>query len=308
MNCDSVLKSLSLFLYGELSLEEEQEFQDHLEACPACRKAFEVEKTMLAALDSRELEPPPELLVRCRTTLEASIAAVPQRAGWLAALKSFIGGGSKLWAAAARPVGAVALVALGFFGARWSAPEPAPVAIPVAQNSPDGFVTRVRYLQPEPSGDVRMMVEETRQRYLTGSLQDERIQQLLLTAARESSDPGVRADSVDILTQRAASNDVRDALLYTLGNDTNAGIRLRALDALKPYAADPEVRKALARALLADDNPGVRTQAIDLLVQNRDDESLVGVLQQCLQHESNGYVRLRSERALKDMKASAGTF
>jgi len=305
MNCDSVSKSLSLFLYGELPLEEEQEFQDHLEACPACRKAFEAEKAMLAALDSRELEPPPELLVRCRTALEAAIAAAPPRSGWLPALRSLIGGGSRLWAAVARPAAAVALVALGFFGARWSAPTPA--AVPAAQNSPEGFVTRIRYLQPEPSGEVRMMVEETRQRYLTGSPQDERIQQLLLTAARESSDPGVRADSVDILTQRAASDQVRDALLYTLGNDTNPGIRLRALDALKPYAADPEVRRALARALLTDDNPGVRTQAIDLLVQNRTDE-LVGVLQQCLQHESNGYVRLRSERALKDMKASAGTF
>lgn len=308
MNCESVSRSLSLFLYGELSLEDEQSFQDHIEACPACRKAFEAEKALHAALDGRELEAPPELLVQCRAALDAGLAAAaPRRGGWLEAVRSLFGGGSKLWAAAARPVGAVALVALGFLGARWSAPATAP--FPVAQNTLDNVVTRVRYLQPEPSGEVRLMLEETRQRYLTGSPQDERIQQLLLTAARESSDPGVRADSVDILTQRAASDQVRTALLYALGNDTNAGIRLRALDGLKPYAADPEVRSALARALLADDNPGVRTQAIDLLVQNRtQDESLVGVLQQCLQQESNGYVRLRSERALKDMKASAGTF
>lgn len=307
MNCESVSRSLSLFLYGELSFEEEQAFQDHIEACSACRKAFEAEKAMHAALDSRELEAPPGMLAQCRAALGANIAAAaPVRVGWLEAVKSLFGGGSRVWAAA-RPTGAVALVALGFLGARWSAPPPAP--FPVAENSPDNTITRVRYLQPEPSGDVRMMVEETRQRYLTGSPQDERIQQLLLTAARESSDPGVRADSVDILTQRAASDQVRNALLYALSNDTNAGIRLRALDGLKPYAADPEVRSALARALLADDNPGVRTQAIDLLVQNQaQDESLVGVLQQCLQQESNGYVRLRSERALKDMKASLGTF
>jgi hypothetical protein len=44
------------------------------------------------------------------------------------------------------------------------------------------------------------------------------------------------------------------------------------------------------------------------LVQNRQDEQLVGVLQQCLQKESNSYVRLRSERALREMNASVGTF
>lgn len=32
MNCESVSKSLSIFLYGELPLEEEQAFQDHLDS------------------------------------------------------------------------------------------------------------------------------------------------------------------------------------------------------------------------------------------------------------------------------------
>ncbi len=308
MNCECVEKSLSLFLYGELSLEQEQEFQDHLENCGACRKAFEAEKAIHEVLDGRETAVPPELLVRCRRDLELRLGhAAPGRAGWLAALGNLFGGGARLWTAAARPVGAVALVALGFFGARWTAPTatPSPVAV---QNGGDNYVARVRYLQPEPSGQVRLMVEETRQRYLTGNPDDDRIQRLLLVAARESSDPGVRADSVDILGQRSTSDEVRNALLYALRNDTNAGIRLRALDGLKPYGADPQVRSALAQALLADDNPGVRTQAIDLLVQNRQDESLAGVLQQCLQQESNGYVRSRSERALKEMNASVGTF
>ncbi len=309
MNCEWVTKNLSLFLYGELSLEEEQGFQDHVESCAACRKTFEAEKALHEILDQREIEVPPGLLARCRAGLGAQIEhAAPRHEGWFAALTNLLRGGSTLWAAAARPVGAVTLVALGFFGARWTAPAPAPAPV-VAQNSPDNFVARIRYLQPEPSGQVRLMVEETRQRYVTGDPQDERIQQLLLAAARESSDPGVRADSVDILRHRSSSDEVRDALLYALSNDANAGIRLRALDGLKAYTAHPQVRSALAHALLADDNPGVRTLAIDLLIQNRqEDDALVGVLQQCLQQESNGYVRLKSERALKEMKASVGTF
>lgn len=304
MNCESVSKNLGLFLYGELSLEEEQALQDHVESCARCRQAFETEKRVHAALDARETDPPPELLVRCRRDLSTRLDTLaPHRTGALAAIRTFFGTGFS-WAAAMRPAGAVALIALGFFGARWTARPPATVA-----STPDQpGIMRVRYLQPESSGQVRLVVEETRQKYVTGNPQDEAIQRLLLAAARESADPGVRADSVEILKHRAASNEIRDALVQALQTDTNPGIRLRALDGLKSYAADPEVQRALAQALLSDDNPGVRTQAIDLLVQNRRDEALVGVLQELLQKESNSYVRLRSERALKDMNASVGTF
>ena len=40
MNCESAGKNFSLFLYGELSFEEEQEFQDHLDGCEPCRAAL----------------------------------------------------------------------------------------------------------------------------------------------------------------------------------------------------------------------------------------------------------------------------
>jgi hypothetical protein len=48
-------------------------------------------------------------------------------------------------------------------------------------------------------------------------------------------------------------------------------------------------------------------QVVDLLV-SRHDDSMVGVLQNLVQKEDNGYVRLKCEKALKDMNASIGTF
>jgi hypothetical protein len=46
---------------------------------------------------------------------------------------------------------------------------------------------------------------------------------------------------------------------------------------------------------------------VDLLVAHRDD-STVGMLQSVMQREDNGYVRLKCEKALKEMNASLGTF
>jgi HEAT repeat protein len=114
-------------------------------------------------------------------------------------------------------------------------------------------------------------------------------------------------ESVDLLKSRADSGEVRDALLNAIAHDPNAGVRLKALEGLKALAGDAGVRKTLSEALLSDESPAVRMQVVDLLVQQRDD-SMVGVLQDLVQKEDNSYVRLKCEKALKDMNASIGTF
>ena len=101
--------------------------------------------------------------------------------------------------------------------------------------------------------------------------------------------------------------EVRDALLNALTQDSNSGVRLKAIEGLKPLAADQEVRKTLRHVLLSDDNVAVRMQVIDLLVAHRDD-NMVGVMQGLVQRENNNSVRLKLEKALRDMNASIGTF
>jgi hypothetical protein len=302
MNCETVGKQTSLFLYGELSLEEEQSFQDHIEGCDACRAKFEAEKRLHTMLDAREAALPPALLARCRRDLAARLPSAASRPRGLRAwFESLV---DLRVAALARPAGALALIALGFFAARWT---PGPASVSRLASGSEPTVTRVRYVTPRPSGDVQVLVEETRQRTLTGSPEDGQIRRLLLAAARESSDPGLRADSMDLLKSRLPGNDLRNVLLYAVQHDPNPGVRLKALDALKGAGEDRDVRDTLARVLLTDDNPGVRAQAIDLLVLHKE-ESTVPVLQELVQKEDNSYVRLRCQKALEEMNASIGTF
>lgn len=300
MNCESVKKNAALVLYGELTMEEEQSFQDHLDACAECGREFETEKRVQAALNQRAVEVDAALLVRSRRDLALRLEkAGMRRAGfgeWLRRLSDL------RIAALARPAAALALVALGFFGARLTSSKP---RVDVAAAEPG--VMRVRYLEPGPSGRVQLVVDETRQRTLSGSVNDDQIRRLLMAAARESSDAGLRAESMDVLKAERTPAELRPVLLYALQHDSNPGVRLKALDALKPYGGEADVREALTRVLLADDNPGVRAQAIDLLVEHKG-EMTAGVLQEVVQKENNSYVRLRCQRALEDMNASVGTF
>ncbi len=306
MTCQETEANLSLLLYGELSFDEEEAVEQHLAECGACRGALERERAIHRAFTEAEAPLPAGLLVSCRRDLRVSLTdqAPAQKESLWKRLEAWFAPSAYLW----KPAGAVALVALGFFGARFNSGRPLTMA-----GAPEPVASRVRYVEPDQQGNVQIVLEETRQRVMRGRPEDEAIQRLLLAAAKDPADPGLRAETVEVLSNRTGSSEVRRALLNALEFDNNAGVRLKALDGLKDHAGDPETRKVLTRVLLADDNPGVRTKAIDLLMQaggaqRMTDPATVGALQELLRKEENNYIRLRTQRVLQEVNASPGVY
>jgi HEAT repeat protein len=139
-------------------------------------------------------------------------------------------------------------------------------------------------------------------------MEDQQIRALLMAAARDATDPGLRAQTVTILTEGADAEDVRQALVFALGNDQNTDVRLKAMEGLKRFSGDPLVQDALARVLLSDSNTGMRTQAIDVLTARQGqalDRQIVGALQEMMNREDDSYVREQCQRMLHSIKASA---
>lgn len=305
MKCETARQQLVLFVYGELSFDEEELMEQHLDGCPDCSAERVRLEALQEMLSEGEAEVPAGLLARCRRDLAVQVSGAALRRGFhVAGLWRNWVVNPPLWL---RPVGAIAMLAMGFFAARLlPGDSPAMARLGVAQDQAP-VVSRVRLVNPNESGGVRVQYEEVRQREMSGALQNDQIRRLLLAAAVDSSDPGLRLESIDLLKMHCSDDEVRRALLNALRTDTNSGVRLKALEGLKAYARDPETRKVLAQVLLVDDNPGVRTQAIDMLVQNKEPE-IAGVLQELLRSEQNSYVRSRSQKALSEMKASVGTF
>lgn len=311
MNCDAVVKSIPFYFYGEVPPEVEDAIEEHLGACPPCHQEWERQQALASALDRHALAPPPELLAECRHDLARAIyreesPEVRRSASdpWGLFREAF----TSLWRPGIRfrqPVGAVALIALGFFAARFTGTWPA--AASLAGFTPDAMVSSIRSVQPDNAGSVQISLDETRRRVVSGRLDDHNIQRLLMAAAREQDNPGVRVESVELLKDRGSSAAVRGVLLEAVTHDPNPGVRLKALEGLKSFAADAEVRKTLAQVLLKDQNAGVRIQAIDLLIANRD-AATVSTLQTLIGKEDNNYIRLRCQNALRNMNASVGTF
>jgi hypothetical protein len=303
MNCETARQEMLLATYGELDAAREEALELHLQSCAGCRAERDRLKSFCTLMDDAEPELPADLLVRCRHDLSKRIAAEPARSGWRDFWFHWVVN-PPLWM---RPVGAVAMLCLGFGLARLvPADSPVLARVGVAQE-PAPAVSKVRLVDGGDAGNVRVLYDEVRQREVSGDLDDARIRRLLLAAASDPADPGLRVESIDLLSRRGSDDEVRRTMIEALTRDTNSGVRLKAIEALRPFAGQPETRQALAHVLLTDANPGVRTEAIDLLVQS-DAPDVAGVLQELMRSEENGYVRQRSQKALTAMKASVGTF
>ena len=308
MTCDKARGHFSFFLYGELSFEEEELLEQHLEECEACRAALARERTLHQSLDLTATEVPQDLLIRCRKDLASRLESERQVVAAISPWRRFRRALAALVLPSgpmAKPVGAMALLAIGFFGGHLLQKN---FTFGDQQNATaTPATTRVRFVDSATPGKVKLILEETRQRVVSGSLDEEPIRSLLLSAASDPSDPGLRVDTMDILKSQGGSADVRKALLYAVRNDPNAGVRLKAIEGLKPFVGDEETRDVLCQVLLNDDNPGVRTQAIDLLAQTKGPD-IVGTFQELMRSEHNNYIRMRGQRALREMNASVETF
>jgi hypothetical protein len=311
MTCDSVSKLIPLYFYAELTPDEEDRVEQHLHECTACAREMERQRSLATVLDTRQTGVPPHLLEDCRADLLAAIQGgaprrEPAKGPWTLFLEA-LGATFASVTRVRQPVGALALIAVGFFAARFTGVTPGKSGLTTAGLLPsDEVFSTVRSVQPDNSGRVQIAFDETRRKVISGNMADENIRRLLLAATHEQN-AAVRVESMDLLKGQGAAAEVRDALLNAVAHDSNDGVRLKALEGLKPFAADAAVSKTLAQVLLADHNDAVRMQVVDMLTAHHDD-STIGVLQNVVQREENSYVRLKCEKALKDMNASIGTF
>ena len=73
MNCDSILKLIPLYYYGELTPDEEERVEEHTHGCPVCTGELVRQRALAAALDRRQVVVAPMLLEDCRSDLMAAI-------------------------------------------------------------------------------------------------------------------------------------------------------------------------------------------------------------------------------------------
>jgi hypothetical protein len=305
--------NLSLYLYGELDFSEEEELEQHLTECALCKRALEREKAWHTAMKAEQVDVPLELLSDCRTELKAAlpsarIAKKEQGSSWWHWV-SQLGFSPSAWST--RIAVASFLVFVGFSAGRWIDRHGLPGGISAGSVSEAGFFDpstgHVRDIQPSGDNRVRIIFDQVREHEITGQMDDQGIRRVLIAASKDTADPGIRVDSVEILNDQDGS-DVRDALIYAARHDPNAGVRLKALEGLRRFVEDPTTRQNVAFVLQHDDNSDVRSQAIDILAPTEGkvqlSPELAGALQEIVRSEQgDDYLRARCMQLLRGVTA-----
>ena len=311
MKCEWVQDNILLYVYNELADDARYELEQHLGRCPECATELKSARAFHSTLSKLPVaEPTPNLLAASRMRLQEGLETAPQ-GGWWQRLTF----DPANWLRQVRfsPALAAVIFMIGFGGGIGAMYKMMPTAGgPVGGPGPSGpqtqiadqaSITGIRSVIQEPGSDrVNIKYDTVQTQDLTASINDQRIQQLLLFAARSNYSSGVRMDSVDLLTQSPNDTRVREALIYSLRNDTNPGVRLKAIEGLGSYVKeDTNVRNAVLNALMGDDNQGVRTQALTLLAPVKADSSVRGALQQLAGTDKNQYIRSQARTILAQL-------
>jgi hypothetical protein len=311
MNCDWTKENVVLYIYGELADDAKFEFEQHVRQCLGCRRELETAlelKDSMAAAPVKEVSP--SFLAANRMQLQEALEHAEQSrnifssfifdaTGWFHQIKL-------------APAMTAALLMLGFVGGvgttyKMMEAKRSPITASFGSATIDvpaeANIGSIESITPSAnSNQVQIKYNTLQPQILNGSSDDPRIRQLLVLAARNTRNPAIALDSIDVLTHGSEDDAVREVLIEALRYDKNPGVRLKSLDALKGYVRDDvHVRDAVVEALLHDNNAGVRQEAISLLDAVKADSSVRSALTVLAERDPNKFIRDESKRYLASM-------
>jgi hypothetical protein len=301
MKCEWVQENILLHIYNELPDDARYELEQHVARCTDCAAELKATRQFHATISQFPVdEPSPNLIAASRMRLQESLETTEQGGFWQ---RLVFDPGAWLRPIKLAPALTAAIFILGFAGGIGATYQVMNTRNPVEALAPapiEASITGIQSIQQEPgSSQVSIRYNTVSTQETQGSLNDQRIQQLLLFAARNNYNSGVRMDSVDLLTQTPNDAHVREALLYALRYDSNPGVRLKAIESLGSYVKDDvRVRDGVLEALANDSNPGVRAQALRLLEPVRADSSVRVVLQKLADKDPNQFIQSQARNVL----------
>ena len=220
---------LLLSLYDELTENERQELDGHLQSCAECREELARLKALHASLN--DALPPvvdARLLTEVRQQLRGALRQERSRRSLRQRIADFIQSTFVPHYKIALG-GAVAFV-LGVIVA-YALFVPKNPGASTLQSSPDipgdTRITNVRFLNTDMStGEIEFAFDAVKPVRMKGSINNEQVQRILTHALLTEQNAGVRLQSISAMSSRkAVDKDIKSALITALKTDENPGVR-----------------------------------------------------------------------------------
>jgi hypothetical protein len=306
MNCDWVQQNVTLYLYGELADDARHELEQHVARCQACTAELAEQREFQSQMNALPLEEPSaSFLAAARMRLQEALEQTSPHRAWYHRFAF----DPAAWLRQVRfsPALATVIFMVGFgggLGAMYQSMRHNPVSV-VRQSEPpqEANIGGITSIERDPSSNtVKVQYDRVMPGSVQGDLNDPKVKDLLLFAAKSDENSGVRLNSVDALAEKSDDPRVRETLTYALRYDSNPGVRLHSLEGLSSFVKDDiRVRNAVLEALLNDSNLGVRSGALHSLEPVKADSSVRMALQQLAKEDPSEYIRTESKRLLASM-------
>jgi hypothetical protein len=318
MKCQSARDCIVLLNYGELPDELAGVLEQHLMGCVDCTEELEAFQRFEERLAiTPVLEPSPNLLAQSRMRLDDALDMIPPH-GFLTQLTTnfyrWVGN------VQSAPALATLLLGVGFLSGNFThryqvAREPKPPVnggVVTINHPAEGVIGNVTGVVQTPNSElVQVNYNRIVPESMEGSLDSPEIRKLLLVGTNAAATPGVRMNSVSLLTDECKAGHacqpaadgigIRHALMVSLRYDEDAGVRRKALEGLQRYVGqDLHVRDAVLEAVAHDPDADVRRTAIGLLEPVQSDSSVRQVLRTVATQDANPYIRTASYNALQN--------
>jgi hypothetical protein len=306
MNCDWVQQNVTLYLYGELADDARHELEQHVARCQACAAELADQREFQTQLNALPVEEPSaSFLAGARMRLQEALEQTTPHRAWYHRFAF----DPAAWLRQVRfsPALAMVIFMVGFgggLGAMYQSTRHNPGAA-MRQSEPpqEANIGGITSIERDPSSNtVKVQYDRVMPGSVQGDLNDPKVKDLLLFAAKSDENSGVRLNSVDALAEKSDDPRVRETLTYALRYDSNPGVRLHSLEGLSNFVKDDiRVRNAVLEALLNDSNLGVRSGALHSLEPVKADSSVRMALQQLAKEDPSDYIRTESKRVLASM-------
>lgn len=303
MNCEWVQQNITLYLYGELADDARHELEQHVARCQACAAELAEQRefqTQMSALTVEE--PSASFLAASRMRLQEALEQVKPQRAWYQ--RFAFDPAAWLRQVQFSPALALAIFMVGFgggLGAMYKSMSHGTVVQPKVVQ--EAAISGITSIEKDPATNmVKVQFDRVTPESVQGTVNDPKVQDLLLYAAKSNENSGVRLNSVDALVDKTDDPKVRETLTYALRYDSNPGVRLHSLEGLSPLVKqDIRVRNAVLETLLNDSNLGVRSGALHALEPVGTDSSVRMALQQLAKEDPSEYIRAESKRVLASM-------
>jgi hypothetical protein len=318
MKCQSARDCIVLLNYGELPDELAGVLEQHLMGCEDCTEELEAFRGFEERLSTMPvMEPSPNLLAQSRMRLDDALDMIPPH-GFLTQLRTNV----YRWIGNVQSAPALAtlLLGVGFLAGNFThlyqvgnAPPKSSGPGTVTLGHPaEGVIANVTGIVQTPNSElVQVNYNKIVPESMEGSLDSPEIRKLLLVGTNAAATPGVRMNSVSLLTDECKAghacqpttdvDGIRHALMVSLRYDEDAGVRMKALEGLERYIGqDQHVRDAVLEAVAHDRDAEVRRTAIGLLEPVQSDSSVRQVLRTVATQDANPYIRTASYNALQN--------